>query len=190
MRGGSDGSGSGLDVGISGDLACMISSSHDLEVRAWISRMQRLSARAQGSKGSDSKPSMSAIRLLQQQGGAWQCGAVRAGAVRRQQRASMCTRKERGRERVVCTLDRRARVEHYSASRGGIPCHAGRGEGSASGGSLSFVRAAAAASGRRQRSARQDCLPPRCRGVSLSFTHASLLLAPLSVNYTFFTRVF
>ena len=84
--------------------------------------------------------------------------------------ASMCTRKERGRERVVCTLDRRARVEHYSASRGGIPCHAGRGEGSASGGSLSFVRAAAAASGRRQRSARQDWGAARCRGVSLSFT--------------------
>ena len=31
-----------------------------------------------------------------------------------------------------CTLDRRARVEHHSASRGGIciECHAGRGEGS------------------------------------------------------------
>ena len=73
--------------------------------------------------------------------------------------ASMCTRKERGRERVVCTLDRRARVEHYSASRGEIPCHAGRGEGSASGGSLSFVRAAAAASGRvgSGRQGKTDC---------------------------------
>ena len=35
------------------------------------------------------------------------------------------------------TLDRRARVEHHSASRGGIACHAVRGEGSASGGSFS-----------------------------------------------------
>ena len=38
---------------------------------------------------------------------------------------------------VICTLDRRARVEHHSASRGGIACHAVRGEGSASGGSFS-----------------------------------------------------
>ena len=107
--------------------------------------------------------------------------------------ASMCTRKERGRERVVCTLDRRARVEHYSASRGGIPCHSGRGEGSASGGSLSCVSRAAAAASGRLGSGRQDCLALFVGGVSLSFTryhYASLLLAPLSVNYTFFTRVF
>ena len=94
-------------------------SMHDLEVRAWISRMQRLSARAQGSKGSDSKPSMSAIRLLQQQGGAWQCGAVRAGAP--------CGKHVQGRSasesgHAESTLDRRARVEHHSASRGGIAC--------------------------------------------------------------------
>ena len=37
---------------------------------------------------------------------------------------------------AVSTLDRRARVEHHSASRGGIACHAGQGEGSASGGKL------------------------------------------------------
>ena len=47
---------------------------------------------------------------------------------------------------AVSTRDRRARVEHYSASRGGIACHAVRGEGSASGGSFLCVCAAAAAS--------------------------------------------
>jgi hypothetical protein len=114
MRGGSDGSGSGLDVGISGDLACMISSSHDLEVRAWISRMQRLSARAQGSKGSDSKPSMSAIRLLQQQGGAWQCGAVRAGAVRRQQ---ACAQGRSAGESGLCVRLIAARVSSITRHR-------------------------------------------------------------------------
>ena len=53
------------------------------------------------------------------------------------QRQQACARKERERERARrVTLDRRARVEHHSASRGGIACHAGRGEGSASGGSF------------------------------------------------------
>ena len=76
--------------------------------------------------------------------GAWQCGAVSRSAWRQQASA----RKERKRERArrVYTLDRRARVEHHSASRGGIACHAGRGEGSASGGSFLCVCAAAAAS--------------------------------------------
>ena len=46
---------------------------------------------------------------------------------------------------AVSTLDRRARVEHHSASRGGIACHAGRGEGTASGGSFLCVSCAAAA---------------------------------------------
>ena len=45
---------------------------------------------------------------------------------------------------AVCTLDRRVRVEQYSASRGGVACHAGRGEGSASGGSFLCVSCAAA----------------------------------------------
>ena len=63
------------------------------------------------------------------------------------QRQQACARKERERERARrVTLDRRARVEHHSASRGGIACHAGRGEGSASGGSFLCVSCAAAAS--------------------------------------------
>ena len=80
--------------------------------------------------------------------GAWQCGAVSRSAWRQQASA----RKERKRERArrVCTLDRRARVEHHSASRGGIACHAGRGEGSASGGSFLCLSCAAALCARRQ----------------------------------------
>ena len=70
-------------------------SMHDLEVRAWISRMQRLSARAQGAKSSDSNASMSAFGWLHQEGGAWQCGAVSRSALRQ-----ACARKERERERA------------------------------------------------------------------------------------------
>ena len=55
-------------------------SRHDLEVRSWILRMQRLSACAQGAKRSDSKASMSAFGWLHQEGGAWQCGAVSRSA--------------------------------------------------------------------------------------------------------------
>ena len=94
--------------------------------------MRRLSGCAQGSKSSDSKPSRSAFRLLQQQGGAWHCGAVsRSGGGN-----TRCTVQGSESGHAVCTLDRRVRVEQYSASRGGIACHAGRGEGSASGGSF------------------------------------------------------
>ena len=67
--------------------------------------------------------------------GRW-CLAMRRSQQERQ-RQQACARKERERERARrVTLDRRARVEHHSASRGGIACHAGRGEGSASGGSF------------------------------------------------------
>ena len=76
--------------------------------------MQRLSARAQGSKGSDSKPSMSAIRLLQQQGGAWQCGAVRAGAVRRQQ---ACAQGRSAGESGLCVRLIAARVSSITRHR-------------------------------------------------------------------------
>ena len=94
--------------------------------------MQRLSGCLQGSKSSDSKPSRSAFRLLQQQGGAWHCGAVsRSGGGN-----TRCTVQGGESGHAVCTLDRRVRVEQYSASRGGVACHAGRGEGSASGGSF------------------------------------------------------
>ena len=105
--------------------------------------MQRLSACAQGAKSSDSKASMSAFGWLHQEGGAWQCGAV--------SRSASGSKHVQGRSasesgHAVSTLDRRARVEHHSASRGGIACHAGRGEGSASGGSFLCVSCAAAAS--------------------------------------------
>ena len=94
--------------------------------------MRRLSGCAQGSKSSDSKPSRSAFRLLQQQGGAWHCGAVsRSGGGN-----TRCTVQGSESGHAVCTLDRRVRVEQYSASRGGVACHAGRGGGSASGGSF------------------------------------------------------
>ena len=94
--------------------------------------MRRLSGCAQGSKSSDSKPSRSAFRLLQQQGGAWHCGAVsRSGGGN-----TRCTVRGSESGHAVCTLDRRVRVEQYSASRGGVACHAGRGGGSASGGSF------------------------------------------------------
>ena len=105
--------------------------------------MQRLSACAQGAKSSDSNASMSAFGWLHQEGGAWQCGAV--------SRSASGSKHVQGRSasesgHAVSTLDRRARVEHHSASRGGIACHAGRGEGSASGGSFLCVSCAAAAS--------------------------------------------
>ena len=74
--------------------------------------------------------------------GRW-CLAMRRSQQERQ-RQQACARKERERERAVSTLGRRARVEHHSASRGGIACHAGRGEGSASGGSFLCVSCAAA----------------------------------------------
>ena len=114
-------------------LAIILQSRHDLEVRSLISRMRRLSACAQGAKRSDSKASMSALGWLHQEGGAWQCGAV--------SRSASGSKHVQGRSasesgHAVSTLDRRARVEHHSASRGGIACHAGRGEGSASGGSF------------------------------------------------------
>ena len=64
--------------------------------------------------------------------GRW-CLAMRAQSAGERQRQQACARKERERERAVSTLGRRARVEHHSASRGSIACHAGRGEGSASG---------------------------------------------------------
>ena len=70
--------------------------------------------------------------------GRW-CLAMRRSQQERQ-RQQACARKERERERAVSTLGRRARVEHHSASRGGIACHAGRGEGSASGGSFCACR--------------------------------------------------
>ena len=114
-------------------LAIILQSRHDLEVRSLISRMRRLSACAQGAKRSDSKASMSALGWLHQEGGAWQCGAV--------SRSASGSKHVQGRSasesgHAVSPLDRRARVEHHSASRGGIACHAGRGEGSASGGSF------------------------------------------------------
>ena len=114
-------------------LAIILQSRHDLEVRSLISRMRRLSACAQGAKRSDSKASMSALGWLHQEGGAFQCGAV--------SRSASGSKHVQGRSAsesgyAVSTLDRRARVEHHSASRGGIACHEGRGEGSASGGSF------------------------------------------------------
>ena len=109
-------------------------SRHDLEVRSWISRMQRLSACAQGAKSSDSNASMSAFGWLHQEGGAGEWGAVSRGAGGSKH---VQGRSASGSGYAVCTLDRRARVEHHSASRGGIACHAVRGEGSASGGSFS-----------------------------------------------------
>ena len=121
-------------------MAIILQSRHDLEVRSLISRMRRLAACAQGAKRSDSKASMSALGWLHQEGGAWQCGAV--------SRSASGSKHVQGRSasesgHAVSTLDRRARVEHHSASRGGIACHAGQGEGSASGGKL-FVSCAAA----------------------------------------------
>ena len=83
--------------------------------------MRRLSGCAQGSKSSDSKPSRSAFRLLQQQGGAWHCGAVsRSGGGN-----TRCTVQGSESGHAVCTLDRRVRVEQYSASRGGVACMQG-----------------------------------------------------------------
>ena len=141
-------------------LAIILQSRHDLEVRSLISRMRRLSACAQGAKRIDSKASMSALGWLHQEGGAWQCGAV--------SRSASGSKHVQGRSasesgHAVSTLDRRARVEHHSASRGGIACHAGRGEGSASGGSfLCACRAllrCACASGKTGRLLRPRCCP-------------------------------
>ena len=78
---------------------------------------------------------------------------------------------------AVCTLDRRARVEHHSASRGGIACHAGRGEGSASGGSSLFLSCAAAAA---SAVGKARLGTPRCRGV-VAFVHGlSLICSPVA----------
>ena len=128
--------------------------------------MQRLSACAQGAKSSDSKASMSALARLHQEGvpgNAAQSAGAPGGSKQVQGRSAS----ESG--HAVCTLDRRARVEHHSASRGGIACHAGRGEGSASGGSFLCVSCAAAAASAVGK-ARQDWDPPSCRGVSFAFT--------------------
>ena len=57
--------------------------------------------------------------------GRW-CLAMRRSQQERQ-RQQACARKERERERAVSTLGRRARVEHHSASRGGIACQSQRG---------------------------------------------------------------
>ena len=143
-------------------MAIILQSRHDLEVRSLISRMRRLSACAQGAKRSDSKASMSALGWLHQEGGAWQCGAV--------SRSASGSKHVQGRSasesgHAVSTLDRRARVEHHSASRGGIAFHEGRGEGSASGGSfLCACRALLLLAARRQdRSGKTGwLLRPRC----------------------------
>ena len=135
-------------------IAIILQSRHDLEVRSWISRMQRLSACAQGAKGSDSKASMSAFGWLHQEGGAWQCGRSQQGSGSGSKHVQGRSASESG--HAVSTLDRRARVEHHSASRGSIACHAGRGEGSASGGSfLCACRALLRCAARRQ-----DWVPP------------------------------
>ena len=114
-------------------IAIILQSRHDLEVQSLISRMQRLSACAQGAKRSDSKASMNAFGWFHQEGGPWQCVAV--------SRSASGSKHVQGRSasesgHAMSTLDRRARVEHHSASRGGIACHAARGECSASGGSF------------------------------------------------------
>ena len=156
-------------------MAIILQSRHDLEVRSLISRMRRLSACAQGAKRSDSKASMSALGWLHQEGGAWQCGAV--------SRSASGSKHVQGRSasesgHAESTLDRRARVEHHSASRGGIACHAGRGEGSASGGSFLCVSCVLLL--RRPSSERQDWVPPRCRGV-VAFVHGlSLICSPVA----------
>ena len=135
-------------------------SRHDLEVRSWISRMRRLSGCAQGSKSSDSKPSRSAFRLLQQQGGAWHCGAVsRSGGGN-----TRCTVQGSESGHAVCTLDRRVRVEQYSASRGGVACMQGEAGAARAGEAFCACRALLRCA------RRQDWVPPRCRGVRLVFT--------------------
>ena len=117
-------------------------SMHDLEVRAWISRMQRLSACAQGAKSSDSKASMSALARLHQEGvpgnAAQSAGPGAPGGSKHVQGRSAS---ESGHaEDAVCTLDRRAHVEHHSASRGGIACQ--QGEARAARAGKLFVRVA------------------------------------------------
>ena len=145
-------------------LAIILQSRHDLEVRSLISRMRRLSACAQGAKRIDSKASMSAFGWFHQEGGPWQCVAL---AVSRSASGSKHVQGRSASEsgHAESTLDRRARVEHHSASRGGIACHAGRGEGSASGGSFLCACRALLRCARRQ-----DWVAPRCRGVTLVFT--------------------
>ena len=101
--------------------------------------------------------------------GRW-CLAMRRSQQERQ-RQQACARKERERERAVSTLGRRARVEHHSASRGGIACHAGRGEGSASGGSFLCVSCAAALCSNRR-------LIFRSALALLSFTDGLSLISP------------
>ena len=101
-------------------------SRHDLEVRSWILRMQRLSACAQGAKRSDSKASMSAFGWLHQEGGAWQCGAVsrRAPAA-----ASMCKEGARARAgRVYSWPPRACRASLGIARRYCVSCRARRGQ--------------------------------------------------------------
>ena len=152
-------------------LAIILQSRHDLEVRSLISRMRRLSACAQGAKKSDSKASMSALGWLHQEAGAWQCGAV--------SRSASGSKHVQGRSasesgHAVSTLDRRARVEHHSASRGGIACHAGRGEGSASGGSFLCVSCAAAASESDSQES-HECFRPRGRCMQ---RHTGIVGAP------------
>ena len=92
-------------------------SRHDLEVRSWISRVQRLSACAQGAKSSDSKASMSAFARLHQEGDAWQCGAVRAGAPAA---ASMCKEGARARAGTPSLLLTAARVSSITRHRAAV----------------------------------------------------------------------
>ena len=95
----------------------LLQSSHDLEVRSWISRVQRLSACAQGAKSSDSKASMSAFARLHQEGDAWQCGAVRAGAPAA---ASMCKEGAQARAGTPCVLLTAARVSSITRHRAAV----------------------------------------------------------------------
>ena len=95
----------------------VLQSSHDLEVRSWISRVQRLSACAQGAKSSDSKASMSAFARLHQEGDAWQCGAVRAGAPAA---ASMCKEGARARAGTPSLLLTAARVSSITRHRAAV----------------------------------------------------------------------
>ena len=95
----------------------LLQSRHDLEVRSWISRVQRLSACAQGAKSSDSKASMSAFARLHQEGDAWQCGAVRAGAPAA---ASMCKEGARARAGTPSLLLTAARVSSITRHRAAV----------------------------------------------------------------------
>ena len=90
-------------------------SRHDLEVRSWILRMQRLSACAQGAKRSDSKASMSAFGWLHQEGGAWQCGAVSRSAS-----ASKHVQGRSASESGPCLLLAAARVSSITRHRAAV----------------------------------------------------------------------